>query len=52
MAAVHRAYVTPEAWDTEGSVTRVDEVERSCAACRANYPHVPMGAEVDGAGPT
>lgn len=48
LLALHRLYVTPEAWDTEESVTKVDEVERWCAACRANYPHLPVGAELGG----
>lgn len=47
LLALHRLYVTPEEWDTEGSVTEVEEVERWCAACRANYPHVPVGAELE-----
>lgn len=47
LLALHRLYVTPEAWDTEGSVTKLDVVERWCAACRANYPHLPVGAELD-----
>jgi hypothetical protein len=36
---VHRIYVTPEAWDTEGKVEVVDEVERWCFPCRSSYPH-------------
>ncbi|MGQ0831052.1 MAG: hypothetical protein ACT4OV_05185 [Microthrixaceae bacterium] len=40
---VHRAYVTPEAWDTEEKVDLVAEVERWCYPCRTHYPH----AEVD-----
>jgi hypothetical protein len=36
---VHRAYVTPEAWDTEGKVDIVDDVERWCFPCRTHYPH-------------
>ena len=36
---VHRVYVTPEAWDTEGKVEVVDEVERWCFPCRTSYPH-------------
>lgn len=47
LLALHRLYITPEAWDTEGSVTKVDEVERWCAACRSSYPHVPVGVELD-----
>ena len=47
LLALHRLYVTPEAWDTEGSVTKVEDIERWCAACRANYPHVPVGVALD-----
>jgi hypothetical protein len=36
---VHRAYVTPEAWDTEGKVEVLDDVERWCFPCRTHYPH-------------
>jgi hypothetical protein len=50
LLALHRLYVTPEAWDTEGKVTRVDDVERWCAACRTHYPHVPVGADGDAPG--
>ena len=39
LLAVHRVYVTPEAWDTEGKVEVVDEVERWCFPCRTHYPH-------------
>ena len=39
LEAVHRVYVTPEAWDTEGKVEVVDEVERWCFSCRTHYPH-------------
>jgi hypothetical protein len=39
VVAVHRIYVTPEAWDTEGKVEVVDEVERWCFPCRTSYPH-------------
>jgi hypothetical protein len=37
--AIYRVYVTPEAWDTPGRVTRLDEVEQWCFACRSSYPH-------------
>ncbi len=47
LIALHRLYITPESWDAEGSVTQVEAVERWCAACRANYPHVPVGATLD-----
>ncbi|HEX4866529.1 MAG TPA: hypothetical protein VFV32_02780 [Acidimicrobiales bacterium] len=39
LLAVHRVYVTPEAWDTEGRVDVVDDVERWCYPCRTHYPH-------------
>jgi hypothetical protein len=39
VVAVHRVYVTPEAWDTEGKVEVLDEVERWCFPCRTSYPH-------------
>ena len=42
LVVLHRLYITPEAWDQEGSITQVEEVERWCAACRATYPHVPV----------
>jgi hypothetical protein len=37
--SVHRVYVTPEAWDTEGKVEVQHEVERWCFPCRTHYPH-------------
>ncbi len=39
VGAVRRVYVTPEAWDTEGKVEVVDEVERWCFPCQTSYPH-------------
>ena len=39
MLRVHRAYVTPEAWDTEEKVEVSDDVERWCYPCRTHYPH-------------
>jgi hypothetical protein len=39
LAAVKRIYVVPESWDTPGSATTVDEVERWCFSCRTQYPH-------------
>jgi hypothetical protein len=39
LVAVHRVYVTPEAWDTEEKVDVVDEIERWCFPCRSLYPH-------------
>jgi hypothetical protein len=43
LAAVHRVYVTPAAWDTEARIDVVDEVERWCFPCRSQYPHQPLG---------
>ena len=40
---VHRVYVTPESWDTEGKVDVVDEVEKWCFVCRTHYPHQEVG---------
>jgi hypothetical protein len=37
--AVRRVYVTPEAWDREGRVEVMAEVERWCFPCRTHYPH-------------
>jgi hypothetical protein len=42
---VHRLYVVPETWDTEGSVTQVAEVEHWCFSCRSMYPHVAPGGD-------
>jgi hypothetical protein len=39
LARVNRVYVTPEAWDTEGKIEKLDEVETWCFACRTHYPH-------------
>ncbi len=39
--AVHRVYVTPEAWDTPGSSRQLDDVERWCLVCVSHYPHEP-----------
>ena len=36
---VKRMYVVPESWDTPGSVSTLDEVERWCFSCRTQYPH-------------
>ena len=38
---VRRTYVVPEAWDTQGSETTLDEVEQWCFPCRTHYPHQP-----------
>ncbi len=43
LAAVHRMYVTPEAWDTPGSSRTLDEVERWCLVCLTHYPHEAAG---------
>ena len=43
--AVHRVYVTPEAWDQPGSIRRMTEVEHWCFACRTHYPHELAGGE-------
>ena len=42
LEAVHRVYVTPESWDTEGKVEVVAEEERWCFSCRTHYPHQPV----------
>jgi hypothetical protein len=39
LVLVHRVYVTPESWDTEGKVDVVDDVEQWCFVCRTHYPH-------------
>jgi hypothetical protein len=39
LVVVHRLYVTPESWDTQRQVRRVEEVERWCFPCRTMYPH-------------
>jgi hypothetical protein len=39
VVALHRLYVTPEAWDREEKVEVVDELERWCVPCRTHYPH-------------
>jgi hypothetical protein len=43
--AVHRVYVTPEAWDTPGSTKVVDEVEHWCFVCLSHYPHERIDAD-------
>jgi len=45
LRAVHRVYVTPDSWDTEGKTTRLDEVEWWCFACCTHYPHEPVDAD-------
>jgi hypothetical protein len=39
VAAVHRIYLTPEAWDQEEKVEVLDAVEQWCFPCRTSYPH-------------
>jgi hypothetical protein len=39
VVALHRIYLTPEAWDQEEKVEVLDEVERWCFPCRTSYPH-------------
>ena len=39
LVVVHRLYVVPEAWDTAGSVTKVETTEQWCFSCRSVYPH-------------
>lgn len=41
LAAVHRVYVRPAAWDQEEKVDVLDDVERWCFPCRSMYPHQP-----------
>jgi hypothetical protein len=43
LVTVHRLYVTPESWDTEGKVEKVDELEQWCFPCRTHYPHTVAG---------
>lgn len=44
VAAVHRVYLTPAAWDTEEKIEVLDEVEHWCSACRSVYPHQELPA--------
>ncbi len=39
VVAVHRIYLTPEAWDQEEKVEVLEAVERWCFSCRSHYPH-------------
>jgi hypothetical protein len=39
LVVVRRLYVTPESWDTPGSVTEAD-LEQWCFVCRTMYPHL------------
>jgi hypothetical protein len=40
---VHRMYVTPADWDTDGSEVTMAGTELWCFACCTMYPHVPVG---------
>lgn len=39
VVAVHRIYLTPEAWDQEERVKVLDDIELWCFPCRTSYPH-------------
>jgi len=39
VVALHRIYLTPEAWDQEEKVEVLEAVERWCFPCRTSYPH-------------
>ncbi|HEX5265228.1 MAG TPA: hypothetical protein VFW24_00490 [Acidimicrobiales bacterium] len=39
LVVVRRIYLVPEAWDTPGSRTTVDQDELWCFSCRSLYPH-------------
>ena len=39
--SVHRQYLTPQTWESEGSERVLEEIERWCFACCTHYPHVP-----------
>lgn len=47
LTAVHRVYVTPEAWDTPERVDVLPGVERWCFACTTHYPHRAVEGEPD-----
>jgi hypothetical protein len=50
LIAVHRVYVTPEAWDSpEASAKVMDEVEHWCVSCCTQYPHILEGEEIEDA---
>ena len=42
LAEVHRMYVVPASWDTEGSEKVLAEVEIWCFSCRSIYAHRPI----------
>ena len=39
VVALHRIYLTPEAWDQEERVEVQRDVECWCFPCRTSYPH-------------
>jgi hypothetical protein len=43
LAAVHRAYLTPDDASELVLGEVADDVERWCGSCRSHYPHVPAG---------
>lgn len=45
VVAVHRAYITPESWDTEERIDVQPDVEHWCFVCRSHYPHQVVGQE-------
>lgn len=45
LVEVHRVYVTPAAWDTEGNVRVADETEQWCSTCLVHYPHQVVSPE-------
>ena len=42
LAEVHRVYVVPASWDSEGSEKVLAEVEIWCFSCRSIYAHRPI----------
>ncbi len=43
LVAVHRAYITPAAWDEPEVVDVQPGTEQWCFPCRTHYPHEPAG---------
>ena len=43
LVEVHRAYLTPESWETPEQLSVLADVERWCFACRTHYPHEVAG---------
>ena len=41
LAAVHRVYVTPEAWDMDPSIRVDTDLEWWCVSCLTQYPSEP-----------